>query len=73
MKSVLKVSITLIIIFGAFGGTLYYLYLQSEEEPIIYATEKPLYTTIIKKTVATGSIIPRQEIIIKPQVSGVVK
>jgi HlyD family secretion protein len=29
-------------------------------------------TTIVKKTVATGSVIPRKEVEIKPQVSGVV-
>jgi HlyD family secretion protein len=29
-------------------------------------------TNIIKKTVATGKIVPRKEIEIKPQVSGII-
>ena len=35
--------------------------------------ETPEYVDIIKKTVATGSVNPRKEIVIKPQVSGVIE
>jgi HlyD family secretion protein len=38
----------------------------------VYKTNNPEITDIIKKTVATGSIKPRREVMIKPQVSGVV-
>ena len=34
---------------------------------------QPFYTDIVNKAVATGSIIPRKEIEIKPQVSGVIE
>ncbi|MGM0498092.1 MAG: efflux RND transporter periplasmic adaptor subunit, partial [Bacteroidota bacterium] len=72
MKKVLKISLIVLII-GAFGGTIFYLYQNSKEKPTEYQTQKPQITDIIKKTVATGEVIPRNEIEIKPQVSGIVK
>lgn len=50
-----------------------YFYNQNQKAPENFATEKPVLTDIIKKTVATGSIKPRLEVQIKPQVSGVVQ
>ena len=64
------------IIIAAFGGlayTLSYLYKKNEQKPVIYSTEEAFKTTIINKTVATGSIVPRKEIEIKPQVSGIIE
>lgn len=61
-----------VILLGLFIGTIYYLYAKSQEKPKVYQTEEPIYTDIIKKTVATGSVVPRKEIDIKPQVSGIV-
>ena len=72
MKKILKISL-LVIILAIFIITIFYLYNKSKEKPVIYKTEKPFTTTIIKKTVATGSVIPRKEIEIKPQVSGIVE
>lgn len=53
-------------------GLVIYFYTQNAKDPVVYKTEHPVLTDIIKKTVATGSIKPRQEVQIKPQVSGVV-
>ncbi len=50
-----------------------YFYEQNTTDPIVYETTKPFVTDIVKKTVATGSIKPRKEINIKPQVSGIVE
>jgi HlyD family secretion protein len=72
MKKIIKISI-LIIILLVFLITIVYLYRKSREKPVVYQTEKPFMTTIIKKTVATGSVVPRKEIEIKPQVSGIVE
>mgnify|MGYP001419011123 CR=1 FL=1 len=72
MKKVVRISIIVIII-GVFGGTIYYLYEKSKPKPEIVETKTPLITDIIKKTVATGSIVPRKEIAIKPQVSGIIQ
>ncbi|MGB5782589.1 MAG: efflux RND transporter periplasmic adaptor subunit [Eudoraea sp.] len=72
----MKKSVTiiiLIVIFVAFGGSMYYLYQKNEQDPIVYETEKPSTQTIIKKTVATGSILPLEEVLIKPNISGVIE
>ena len=71
MKKVFKISLIVIII-GAFIGTFFYLYKQSKEKPKVFQTKEPFYTDIVKKTVATGEVVPRKEIEIKPQVSGIV-
>ncbi len=72
MKKIIKIAI-LVLILAVFVVTIVYLYRKSQEKPVVYQTEKPFMTTIIKKTVATGSVIPRKEIEIKPQVSGIVE
>lgn len=72
----MKKSITLIIlatILIAFGGSMYYLYSKNAEDPVVYETEKPSRKTIINKAVATGSILPLEEVLIKPNISGVIE
>lgn len=72
----MKKSVTIfILIFIAvtFSGAMYYLYAKNAEDPVIYKTEKPSKQTIIKKTVATGSILPLEEVLIKPNISGVIE
>ena len=56
---------------GLFTWTLIYLYQKSEETPMVSTTSQAEKATIIKKTVANGSVVPRKEIAIKPQVSGI--
>ncbi|MCB0580541.1 MAG: HlyD family efflux transporter periplasmic adaptor subunit [Phaeodactylibacter sp.] len=53
-------------------GLSVYFYNQNKRAPDNFGTEKPVLSDIVKKTVATGAIRPRQEVHIKPQVSGVV-
>lgn len=60
------------VVFGLLVYTLIYLYGKSQEKPVSYETEKPLITDVIRKTVATGSVMPRKEIEIKPVVSGII-
>ena len=61
-------------LFLALSGWLgYYFYKKSHADPIVYKTEKPFITNIVKKTVATGSIVPRREVQIKSQVSGIIE
>ncbi|MEQ8324398.1 MAG: efflux RND transporter periplasmic adaptor subunit [Vicingaceae bacterium] len=52
--------------------TFYYLYQKNQEPDVVFETSKVSYKDIVKQTVATGSVLPRQEIEIKPQVSGIV-
>lgn len=72
MKRILRISLISITIL-IFISTIAFLYMKSEEKPKIYNTEKPFVGNIVKKTVATGSVVPRKEIEIKPQVSGIIE
>jgi HlyD family secretion protein len=71
MKKVLGFLFVLIFL-SVVGGGGFYLYSKSEEPPLTFDTGSPLVTTIIEKTVATGSVVPRKEVAIKPQVSGII-
>jgi HlyD family secretion protein len=51
----------------------FYFYNKGKSDPIVYKTEKVFVTDITKKSVATGSIVPRKEVQIKPQASGVIE
>ncbi|WP_228237034.1 efflux RND transporter periplasmic adaptor subunit [Allomuricauda sp. M10] len=72
MKKSVTIAILLLIVI-VFGGSMYYLYQKNAEDPIIYETETPSTQTIVKKAVATGSILPLEEVLIKPNISGVIE
>ena len=65
--------ITLVVIVAAFASALIYLWNKNQEDPVTYTTEKALSQTIVLKTMATGSIVPKEEILIKPNISGVIE
>lgn len=71
MKKVIRISV-IVVILVVFLGTIGFLYSKSRTKPEVFDTTTPFYTDIIRKTVATGSIVPRKEIEIKPTVSGIV-
>lgn len=56
-----------------FIGTAVFLYNKSQAKPVVYESEAVFNTNIVKKTVAVGKVIPRREVEIKSQVSGVVE
>ena len=56
-----------------FIGTLVFLYEKSHQAPVVYQLDTPARMTIVKKAVAIGKVIPRREIEVKAQVSGVVE
>ena len=68
----IAVVLVLILVFGALIWTGWYLYQKDREVPVVFETEAPAYRDILKKTVATGSVVPRKEIAVKPQVSGII-
>jgi len=72
MKKFFKIFI-LVVILGAFVFTIYFLYNKSQAKPVVFETTTPIKTNIVKKTVATGSVVPRKEIEIKPKVSGIIE
>lgn len=59
-------------ILGGFAWTLRFLYERSKAPDVVHETEAPVVADIVRKTVATGAIVPREEIDIKPRVSGVI-
>lgn len=65
--------IILIILAISFGGALYYLFQKNQQSPTIYKTDKAEIRTIIKNTVATGKIVPKEEVLIKPNISGIIE
>lgn len=58
---------------GAAGGTTYYLYQKKQKPAIVFTTDSVVVNTIIKKTLATGTIEPRKEVLVKPQISGIIE
>lgn len=72
MKRTVFIVVSIIII-AILAWTLFYVYGKSQEKPITYDCEKAFYSDIILKTVATGSVVPRKEIEIKPVVSGILE
>jgi HlyD family secretion protein len=72
MKKVLLI-IFLVLIVGGCAWLFVYLYNKSKEKPEFWETQKPKIDNIIKKTVATGAVVPRKEIEIKPHVSGIIE
>ena len=71
MKKVFRfLGIAILII--AFGGTLFFLYNKSKKKTDFFENKNPFYSDVIMKTVATGSVVPRYEIEIVPQVSGII-
>ncbi|AWI25409.1 efflux RND transporter periplasmic adaptor subunit [Flavobacterium pallidum] len=68
------VTITILILIAVvFFGALYYLYQKNSESPVVYETDKAETKTIIKNTIATGSIVPDEEVLIKPNISGIIE
>ena len=67
-----KTIIILATIAILFVGSMYWLYSKNAEDPVVYETEKPVMGSIVKKTVATGSIVPKEEVLIKPNISGII-
>ncbi|TCO08444.1 efflux RND transporter periplasmic adaptor subunit [Natronoflexus pectinivorans] len=72
MKRFFKI-LGLLVFVGLVLWVFVYLYKQSKSDPVVFDTETPFTTDIINKTVATGSVIPRREIAIKPQENGIIR
>lgn len=69
-----RTTIIILIVLGiTFGGALYYLFQKNQQSPTLYKTEKAEIKTIVKNTVATGKIVPKEEVLIKPNISGIIE
>ena len=68
----LKYFLIIALILGALFAAAFFIKSNSKGA-IEYDTETALITNIEKKTVATGKVIPEDEVEIKPQISGIVE
>ncbi|NCP21090.1 MAG: efflux transporter periplasmic adaptor subunit [Flavobacteriales bacterium CG_4_9_14_0_2_um_filter_35_242] len=68
-----KVKIILLSILGIlFLVVMVWFAKKNAKSPIEYETEKPFKATIINKAVATGKVIPLEEVLVKPQIAGII-
>lgn len=65
-------KIILIVIAVFFIAALIWFGKKNKKSNVLYETETPFKTTIVKKTVATGKVTPLEEIEIKPQITGII-
>ncbi len=72
MKKIIRISV-LVGFLSLVVYTVFYLYQKNQEEPIKYEIVQAFKTNIVKQTVATGSVVPRKEIEIKPKISGIIE
>ena len=71
MKILKNIAIGLLIL-GAVFATLYFI--KTNSKPLVeYKTQSPKTQNIEKKTVVTGTVIPEDEVEIKPQISGIIE
>ena len=55
-----------------FIGTFVFLWQKSQPQPVVYNEFTPQTTDIAKTTIVTGKIEPRNEVNVKPQISGII-
>ncbi|MGY5354391.1 efflux RND transporter periplasmic adaptor subunit [Wenyingzhuangia sp. IMCC45467] len=72
MKNAIK-FIIIIVLLAVFGFVIKFFIDKNSKSAIEFKTEKPFITTIEKKSVATGTVIPEDEVEIKPQISGIIE
>jgi len=72
MKKIIRIS-GIALFFITVIYTIYYLYQKDQKSPIKYELVNVEKNVITKRTVATGSVVPRKEIEIKPKISGIVE
>ncbi|NJB83854.1 efflux RND transporter periplasmic adaptor subunit [Wenyingzhuangia aestuarii] len=72
MKKTIRIIIILVLL-GIFGFVIKYFIDKNSKSAVEFKTETPFITTIEKKSVATGTVIPEDEVEIKPQISGIIE
>ncbi len=70
-KKYLKIA-SMAVVAALFIWTFVFLYGKSRPKVTVYETVVPEVTDLEKTTVATGKVEPRDEVLIKPQISGIV-
>ena len=68
---ILKYSAISLLVIGALFAAAYFIK-TNDKSVIVYDTQKTLITSIERKTVVTGKVIPEDEVEIKPQIQGII-
>lgn len=71
MKTWKKATITTVAV-TVFAGTFWFLYQKSQPSVTVYETHQTAIMDLEKTTLITGKIEPRDEVNIKPQISGII-
>ena len=71
MKKFLKISAGVLFIALLFG-TIWFLWQKTRPVKFVYAIVQPRPDTLQQVVVATGKVEPRDEVLIKPQISGII-
>lgn len=72
MKKIIYILIGLLFAAGIITGIAYVIKSNSKENEV-FLTRKPVIQDLEDKVMATGKIVPREEIDIKPNVSGIIE
>lgn len=71
VKKILRILL-LVMVGAAVIGTFYFLWKKAQPVITVYEIVTPVTGTVQTKTVATGNVEPRYEVLIKPQISGII-
>lgn len=72
MNKILKISLIVFVV-GSLIGVMIYFGKKNNQPELDFDVKSPFKTTIERKTVATGKVVPEIEVAIKPQISGIIK
>ncbi len=72
MNKFVKYTLIGLVVLGALWAAVFFIKSNSKSS-ITYETSSPFIASIEKKTVATGKLIPEDEVEIKPQISGIIE
>ena len=71
MKKAIRLIVAALVVI-LFIGTFVFLYLHSRPQPVSYEIYTPSLRDIRKTSIVTGKIEPRDEVAVKPQISGII-
>lgn len=71
MNKIVKYVLIGVLVIGALWAALFFIKSNSKSA-VTFTTQQPFMSSIEKKTVATGKVVPQDEVEIKPQISGII-
>jgi len=72
MSKTVKYILIGVLVLAALWAAVFFIKSNSKSS-ITYETQNPFISSVEKKTVATGKVVPEDEVEIKPQISGIIE